>query len=71
MIAILDLASGSLTLFAKECFKMLHYDAVMNVINEKKGEFSFYSDNMNKNFNESHFHYRRLLNVSIKSFDNQ
>ena len=32
---------------------MLHCNVVMKVINEKKGIFSFYSYNVNKNFNES------------------
>ena len=31
---------------------MLHCNAVMKLTNEKKGIFSFYSHNMNKNFNE-------------------
>ena len=44
---MLDLTSGSLTLFAKQC-EMLHYNAVMKVTNEKEGIFPFYLDNMNK-----------------------
>ena len=28
--------------------RMLHYNAVMKITNEKKGIFSFYSHNMNK-----------------------
>ena len=46
---MLDLTSGSLTLFAKQC-EMSHYNAVMKVTDEKKGIFSFYLDNMNKKF---------------------
>ena len=70
MIAILDVTSGSQTLLAKIC-QMLHSNAAMKVINEKKGIFSFYSlKNMNKNFHENLFHYSGL-NVLIKSVDNQ
>ena len=51
--------------------EMLHCNVVvMKVINEKNGIFSFYLHNMNKNFNESHFHYSGL-NASIKSVNNQ
>ena len=32
---------------------MLHYNAITKVANEKKGMFSFYSHDMNKNSNES------------------
>ena len=49
---------------------MLHSSVVMKVANEKKGIFSFYSRNMNKNVKESHFHYSGF-NVSIKSINNK
>ena len=52
MIAILDLKSGLFTLFTKKCY-ILHCNVVMKVTNEKKGIFSFYSHDRNKNFNES------------------
>ena len=42
----------------------------MKVTNEKKGIFSFYLHNMNKNLNESHFRCSGLY-VSIKSVNNQ
>ena len=37
----------------------------MKVTNEKKGIFSFCSQNINKSFSESHFHYSGL-NVRLK-----
>ena len=51
---------------------MLHSNIVMEVINENKGIFSFYShNNEQKNFSESHFYYIVLFVVSMKSVDNQ
>ena len=49
---------------------MLHCYVVMEVTDEKKGIFLFYSRNINKKFSKTHFHYSGL-NVSIKIVDNQ
>ena len=47
MSVILDLISGSLTLFTMK-YEMLHSYAVMKVTNEKKDISSFYFHKMNK-----------------------
>ena len=46
----------------------LHHNAVMQVSNEKKGMVSFFSQNINKNPNESHFHYNGLKVMGILNF---
>ena len=43
---------------------MLHYNAAMKLTNKKKGIFSFYSHNMDKKFNESHFYRLKLSTIS-------
>ena len=54
MIKLLNLTGGSLTVLTKKCY-LLQCNLIMKVTNIKKGIFSFYSHNMNKKINESHF----------------